>query len=93
MSSSADLARPRRKFTANNQTNSSTSSEEEKTTTTISNPFSFSSIQTLTQNKTIDTNHSASAVELDQFYSQINPSQDDDDDELLSAAASCATVK
>ncbi len=94
----ADTIRPVRKKSTDNSTNSSvssTSSEDDK----ISQPFSFDSLQKLS-NQT-DKNLHQALTHLDQLYPSIdsnNPSMeknlnDDDDDLLLAAAAACTQMK
>ena len=86
---------PRKKSTDNsaNSSFSSTSSEDDK----IVSPFSFDSLQKLT-NQT-DTNTQQAFIQLDQLYPSMvnqktnNNNNDDDDDLLLAAAVACTQVK
>ncbi|CAF1684576.1 unnamed protein product [Adineta ricciae] len=91
---SAHTARRIRKKSTDNSPNSSfssTSSEDDK----ISLPFSFDSLQKLSNQKDIDLHHQT-FVQLDQLYPSIEKVSEinDDDDDLLSAAAmACNQMK
>ena len=86
------MARPWKKSTDNPSATSSTSSDDDKTNSSTSEPFSFTSLQTLTS-----TNNQSNSIELDQLHpSNIElKNQTDDDDEFLLAAAAkaCTSVK
>lgn len=85
-----EMNRPRKKSTDNHPINSSTSSDDDKTTPPVEIcPFSFDSLQKLTENPSNPT-----SIELDHLYpSNTNiitmHKTDEDDDLLLAAAIAC----
>lgn len=89
----AQTARRMRKKSTDNSPNSSfssTSSEDDK----IALPFSFDSLQKLSNQKDIDLHQTF--VQLDQLYPSVEKASEinDDDDDLLSAAAmACNQMK
>ncbi len=91
-----ETSRHHKKSTDNNQINLSTSSDDDKMNPPVENsPFSFNSLQKLTQQN--NTNNQI-LIELDHLYSSIEKTNqikktDEDDDLLLAAATACANMK
>ncbi|CAF1236486.1 unnamed protein product [Rotaria sordida] len=96
----ADITQRNKKSTDSNTTNSSTSSDDDKTNISIEiSPFSFDSLQKLTEEKSTNNNNQTTTIELDYLYPsiekniEIKVNDDDDDDLLLAAAAACNNIK
>ncbi|CAF3680898.1 unnamed protein product [Rotaria sordida] len=97
----ADITQRNKKSTDGNTTNSSTSSDDDKTNISIEiSPFSFDSLQKLTEEKSTNNNNQTTTIELDYLYPSIDKNieikvndDDHDDDLLLAAAAACNNIK